>query len=432
MTKNIKIEITPINNKQFIYKELYNLRKVSMQACNLASSYQFNDMMSKQESLCKIDYKITFGAFVENKMKEIMAGYNTMNVAQTRAFVFSKANYNPIDIKNGTKSLSTYKLSNPIIIHNKAYVIYDNNNDWFVDISLFNREKQKEYDVKRVEFKIVKAYTSSIPILTRLLNNEYKQGSGQITYDERKKKWFFGISYTFEPEKDNQLDANKVLGIDLGINKVAVFSIYDITSEQYQFLKYKECMMSGDELITFRQRTEAKKQSMQSATKWSSYNKTGHGTKHRMSDANKIGNKCANFRDTFNHKVSRYLVDEAVKYNCGIIQMENLSGYSKEQTDRMLKNWSYYDLQSKIKYKAEEAGIEFKLINPRYTSKRCSVCGKIHNLNRDCKKDQAKFECVFCGNKMNADINASRNIALPNIEELITEEVSKNELNKVI
>lgn len=105
------------------------------------------------------------------------------------------------------------------------------------------------------------------------------------------------------------------------------------------------------------------------------------------------------------------------------MQMEDLSGFSAEQSNRFLKNWSYYDLQSKLKYKCEEVGIKFKLIEPKYTSKRCSMCGKVHELNRDGKKDQAKFECVYCGSKMHADINASRNIALPNIEELIKKEI---------
>ena len=34
--------------------------------------------------------------------------------------------------------------------------------------------------------------------------------------------------------------------------------------------------------------------------------------------------------------------------NCGVIQMENLTGIT-ENANRFLKNWTYYDLQTKIK-----------------------------------------------------------------------------------
>ena len=40
----------------------------------------------------------------------------------------------------------------------------------------------------------------------------------------------------------------------------------------------------------------------------------------------------------------------------GTIQMEELTGITSE-ANRFLKNWSYFDLQTKIEYKAQEAGI---------------------------------------------------------------------------
>ena len=119
-----------------------------------------------------------------------------------------------------------------------------------------------------------------------------------------------------------------------------------------------------------------------------------------------------------NHRYSKYVVDIALKHNCGLIQMEDLTGISKDNT--FLKNWSYYDLQQKIKYKAEEHNIEVRFINPKYTSQRCNKCGYIHKDNRP---DQETFECVNCGHKSLADFNASRNIAMENIEEIILEQV---------
>src|SRR5690606_7924506 len=118
----------------------------------------------------------------------------------------------------------------------------------------------------------------------------------------------------------------------------------------------------------------------------------------------------------------RYIVDMAKKHECGTIQMEDLSGISKD--DVFLKNWSYYDLQTKVKYKAEEYGIEVKLINPKYTSQRCSKCGFIHKASRI---EPKTFECVDCGIKTNADFNAARNIATKDIEQIIKDQLKKQE-----
>ena len=141
--------------------------------------------------------------------------------------------------------------------------------------------------------------------------------------------------------------------------------------------------------------------------------------------SNKIENIDAEINDNYDY--SEVKVIEAPEKSSdfigdfGPIQMENLSGFSEEQTESLLKNWSYYDLQNKITYKANEKGIEVRLINPKYTSKRCSRCGNIHIDNRNCKKDQANFTCQICGHKENADINASKNISIPYIDEIIKE-----------
>jgi transposase len=47
-------------------------------------------------------------------------------------------------------------------------------------------------------------------------------------------------------------------------------------------------------------------------------------------------------------------------------------------------------------------------INPGYTPQTCSVCGRRASENRE---SQAVFQCVACGHRANADVNAAVNIA---------------------
>ena len=98
--------------------------------------------------------------------------------------------------------------------------------------------------------------------------------------------------------------------------------------------------------------------------------------------------------------------------------MEELTGIGKDEDGNVkkkrqfiLRNWSYFELQTMIQYKAKMAGITVKKIPPAYTSQTCSCCGEIGE-----RKEQAHFKCLnsqceMFGIDVNADYNAARNIA---------------------
>ncbi|MBE3116769.1 IS200/IS605 family element transposase accessory protein TnpB [Candidatus Bathyarchaeota archaeon] len=95
-----------------------------------------------------------------------------------------------------------------------------------------------------------------------------------------------------------------------------------------------------------------------------------------------------------------------------VFALENL-GISKKKKNgkrfnRMLGGWSYAELLLFIQYKAESKGKCVVLVNPKYTSQRCSKCGFVHKQNRK----GLGFRCGNCGFSLNADLNASRNIGV--------------------
>jgi putative transposase len=62
----------------------------------------------------------------------------------------------------------------------------------------------------------------------------------------------------------------------------------------------------------------------------------------------------------------------------------------------------------KQEYKARLVGTLVQYINPRNTSRQCSICGYTDKKNR---KTQETFSCLACGHTENADFNASKNIS---------------------
>lgn len=408
-------------------KTLYDIQYLTCKASNRAMQmyymWEYKKIEHKNEYGQYPNEKDKFGKtyrnVVESEMKSIMDKINTSNVGQTNAFVMKKWNNDKRDILNYRKSVATFKLDMPIYIKNSSYKIYQGNNGYEIDCAIFNKSQK----LKHLTFFIDKLDGNKKATLNKIINKVYKQGAVQIIKN-KKSKWCLLISFGFEAKKRN-LDFNRIVGIDVGITNALTMQIWDDNLQEWDKLSWRECVLDGKELIHYRQKIQARRIDLLKNSKISEINKgkAGHGRKKRIEPINHMSERVKNFRDTLNHKYSRYVIDFAIKHNCGIIQMEDLSGYSYTVSETLLKNWSYYDLQNKIKYKADENGIKTILINPKYTSKRCSKCGCIDDKNRDCKNNQAKFKCTSCGHEDNADINAAKNISLPNIDQIIKEQL---------
>ena len=134
----------------------------------------------------------------------------------------------------------------------------------------------------------------------------------------------------------------------------------------------------------------------------------------------KIKNRESRIVKDLNHKISKFIVNKAIKENAEI-RLEDLKGIRQTTKSRKsfkyaLNSWSYYQLGQFIQYKALLAGIPLSFIEPSYTSKCCSKCGQIG------KRNDKLFKCP-CGHVENADSNAAFNIAFlsPSIIQLQAE-----------
>lgn len=434
INKCIKVILNKCFNKDIkeVKQIIRDFNYVSCKASNKATRmwyYHTLDiikMKNENKEFNQKQYELdTFGKgyqnVIEGKMKEMMPLVNTGNVGTLhQQLVMNNWKTSKEDVLKYKGQFPQYKLDTPFCIKNNCFKLR-NNGGWLVDITFFSDPGLKEFGFKRghkFEFGIDKIDNNKKSTITKIINGEYKQGSAQLSIS-KKDKIELTISFGFDKDIDKPLDSNRTLGIDLGIVNVAAMSIWDNNRECWDFMKYKESMISGLELIKFRQKYDAIRKNMGIASKIVGEGRVGHGYKTRMKPLDKIKDRVANFSDTYNHKVSKYIVEFAVKNNCGIIQMEDLSGVTADVKEKFLKQWSYYDLQSKIEYKAKEYGIDVRKIDPKYTSKRCSQCRCIHIENRNCKESQSKFKCKICGYEENADVNASRNISIPYIDEII-------------
>jgi IS605 OrfB family transposase len=109
------------------------------------------------------------------------------------------------------------------------------------------------------------------------------------------------------------------------------------------------------------------------------------------------------------HRASNQLLEEAREQGCTHVAFENLTDIRDRMAGaKRFHAWAFRRLYQYVEYKAEMFDIEVEQVSPAYTSRRCSSCGFTHEKNR---RSKHQFKCQKCEYELNADYNASKNIA---------------------
>lgn len=385
-TSDKEIRDRLLNERKELDEDVKNKKKDFLQCSKQNSTYQ---LVSKE--------------FKQYIPSDILANLNQK--------IQENYNNNQKKIESGERALSTYKKGMEIpfsIRENKRLKLFIKEEGiylkWFKEI-LFRLEFGKDASNNRC-------------IVERLIESDRQQknkGEDYVANNSSIKLVKYGKSTRIFlllsidiPAKKQVLDKDVVLGVDLGIK----CPLYLAINKNDNFK-----MQIGDIEHFHNQRTMFQKRfkSLQELM----CTQGGHGRKKKLEPLEKLKEKERNWVHTQNHVYSREVIKQALKQNAGTIHMESLKdfgkgkdGYVKDEYKYLLRYWSYYELQSMIEYKAKLEGIEVKYIDPAYTSQTCSYCGE-----RGERKKQEEFvctnpQCKRRGEKINADFNAARNIAM--------------------
>ena len=206
------------------------------------------------------------------------------------------------------------------------------------------------------------------------------------------KKGKFYLCQTVEVPEEDRREADSFIGGDFGIRNIVVTS--DGMTHSGEWLKgYREK----------RQRIRSRVQS--------------RGTKGSKRLLKRLSGRKQTTARIINHTISKSIVASAKAAGKGIsiedlghirrsIQGSGRKGRNKRFSTR-LGRWNFGQLRMFLTYKSRLQGVLLVVVNPAETSaaQTCSVCYHIG------KRKGKRFECRHCGNSMDADINASRNIA---------------------
>lgn len=367
-----------------------------------------NSMNVITKSKSKEIFREKYGAMVGNMGYNLMKKNTTMSSDIKSSFcqkIYKTIDEGFYDILQGKVSIPSFRKTSLTIpfrgtIH-KEPVVYKEGEDYIFNFPLSSSERSIH---KKIKFKLHygRDRSGNEKIVNRILSGEYKMNTSSIQIKDD--DFYLLLTCTIPDTKSKDIIPDKVMGIDLGINRPV--SIY-IDGEKRQPSQIQLGEKIQSERMKFYKQRRAIQQSMKFA-------KGGHGRTRKMLGMETFREKEENWSKLMNHNISKEVINIAKQYDVGIIKMEDLTGITKNKNDYYLKSWAYYQLQTDIEYKAKMVGIQILWVNPKDTSITCPTCKNVDKENRN-DKDKTKFSCVNIecddfGKLKDADIIAAYNI----------------------
>jgi putative transposase len=220
------------------------------------------------------------------------------------------------------------------------------------------------------------------------------------TISKKGEHWFVSIQTEIEAEKPVHR-AKSAIGVDLGVKKFSTLSDGRVYEAKNSFKKRQA------RLAKLQQRLSKKK-------------KGSSNFKELKKRINKLHTKIANIRTDYLHQVSTDIsknhalvvledlkVANMSKSASGTLEEPGKMVAAKSGLNRSILDQGWHSFKSMLSYKMGHLGGELLLVDPRYTSQKCSSCGHTEKENR---LSQAHFACLQCGHKENADVNAAKNV----------------------
>ena len=248
-------------------------------------------------------------------------------------------------------------------------------------------DRYNSFTYSQSGFKILdngKLRLSKIGDLKLIQHREIEGKIKTITVKREGSQWYASFSTELKIEIE-PVEIKSAVGIDVGIKTLAVLS-------------------TGEEISNHRTTNSYEKKLAKIQRKLSRMKKGSNNRKKQKNKVQNVHRKIRNVRNDYLHKQSTKLVNEWDLIVLEDLQVKNM--IKNHKLAKSIADVSWNTFTSMIKYKAEWAGKEVIFVNPRNTSKTCSVCGHI----QDIPLSQRTYRCPECDMSLDRDHNAAINI----------------------
>lgn len=285
-------------------------------------------------------------------------------------------------LARGERNIASYRRTNPLLTNGRNVKLTHgyNSEDELKEAMSTNQWDIAVSWVNKIRFKIVFAKNPVKDMRTKdiiynlLTSEEYKVCGSSIGIDG--KKIILNLSYQM-PEREEKLDDDVYFAVKFGIDTPAIG-----VSSKYP----NTCIFFGDGENFIGQRLYLQRR-IRELQRELSLTSGGHGRKAKLRPLEKYRRREKDFARTFNHQISRQIVNEARKARAKTILMEDMSEYSKEYKNTLiLRNWSYYQLAQDVKYKAKQLGMNVAEVKTGLEPSECVELDYLHAILAGYKK----------------------------------------------
>lgn len=339
------------------WQTLYRWQNIVFKSANLVSSHHFIQDQVKELFYFTDETKVKLA----NISKDDQGILSTSNMNTTyqvlsklykgdipmaimtalNSQIVSVYNKEKKDYFRGLKSLRNYKKDMPIPIRSTDIINIESTED----------KKNYVFTLYGLKFKTYFGHdlSGNKEIFDRALSKEYKFSDSSIIM--RNGKIFLLAVFQFD--------------------KLEVEFKKDLICRVSLSMEYPLVLKMGKKELTIGDKQEylyrrlAIQNALQRAQKASTFNKGGKGRhkKNAATDRYKMAEK--SYVESRMHAYSAKLINLCLKFKAGIIELENLPEVIEQtkENEFLLRNWGYYGLKEKIKYKCNKYGIE--VIEPK-------------------------------------------------------------------
>ena len=221
--------------------------------------------------------------------------------------------------------------------------------------------------------------------IEKVVSKEYKLCASDLV--KKDKDYFIHITFSKETNIPKLNSSFQTIGIDVGINNLAVVSV----AQQKNPVKF----FSGQRLLWKKKQLNKQKTELQ------------ENCNEKLLKL--VGLKEQKYVNHLNNVISSYVIQRAKQLEKPVVVMEDLKHILKTTKVRKKQRyfhitWAFKKLQDMIVYKANWEDIPVVFIKPHYTSQ---ICPKCFSTNKRVKHN---YLCSYCGYQANSDFVGSVNI----------------------
>lgn len=385
LTFKVRLYPNAIQAEQF-----EQVTKEYQQACNIISQWFFDCYFKvNRKRFNKEMYYVLKDKFPKLNTAMVQSVYRTVN-----------ARYQTVNTQLRKKPL--YVPSGTVDAHGKEKWKPIKRNQLWLQKSIRFKRPQADY-LRNTNYRFnQKTNLLSLNVLSKRIKVSYNTYFKSRLFDKNVKlgtaklvkacgHWFLHVPYTFVVNTPEQADFQHIVGIDRGLRFIT--TAFDETG--------KTNFVNGKHLTYVRQKYKHLRSQLQK--------RQTSSARRRLK---KIDHRENRYVADINHQLSKALVDHYGKKTLFVIEdlsrVRQATKRTKKENRYERVSWPFYDLETKLVYKALNNQSLVVKVKADYTSQRCPKCGRINKSNRNHEKHL--YVCDRCGYSSNDDRIGAMNI----------------------